>query len=158
MQRLRNAEGSMTCHIGKHKVEEVIVLDAPTPDGALGGMGCEDCWRKLGLWCDLHNLGHQGFVGRRSTCLACIEEEVVRRERFGAPFLAEARKVFPQDDLEELDDWLIASSLATGQAQAICFLRLLATEALLAKTSVKKVMQRLKEERSVLEVLPPILF
>ena len=89
MQTLRGERGILlTCHIGKHEVPEVIVLSIPGEEA----MGCVDCWRERGRWCDLHDMGHQGFVGGHSTCIGCIEEEVDRNERFGKQFLQEARE------------------------------------------------------------------
>lgn len=152
MQALRGEGGILlTCHIGKHKVPQVIVLSIPGEEA----MGCVDCWRERGRWCDLHDMGHQGFVGGHSACIGCIEEEVDRNERFGKQFLQEARKFLPADDVEELNNWLTGSSLVTGQTPSLCFIRLLATRAMLLKLSVRKEMQRLRETKTVLEIIPP---
>jgi len=104
-------------------------------------------------WCNRHSMGHKVF-DNRSVCIGCVEEMAEENEIRGHKLLEETRNILSVADLKKLNDYLQMSSLDLGRRQPFCFVRLLATEALLSNTSVGGIMRKIRKERSISEILP----
>lgn len=138
----------MRCDLGDHEAGHLYLLSIP----GLPPFGCIGCLRQRGLWCEQHQRVFNGFVDGTSACFICIEEEVGRSEAVGAQFLPELESILPDDEREELNDWLTTSATITGQSRERCFVRTLASKALRTNTPLAAVVEMIRARSSIVPI------
>lgn len=134
------------CHICGRDPDVLAVL--PQARGNTAVLGCIDCAIQLGLYCTRHNSPHIGFEDGLSACLTCIEELSAKDEGVCEELLERLRDELPEDEREELDEWLDIVTLITGDSSARCFMRALAGKALRLGVPTEAIEERVRREKS----------
>ena len=127
---------------------DIIVL-LPEARGNKAIFGCITCAVRLGLYCEKHNSPHTGFEDGLSACLKCIEELTAKDEEVCEELLQRLKFQIPEDEREELNDWLKIVTEITGDSEARCLMRALAGKALRLGLPVESIEERVTRDCSI---------
>jgi hypothetical protein len=140
-------------------VDPELVVLVPNPDypeePEIQVFSCLNCSRKHGLYCDTHQVPRTGFGRDKSTaCLRCIQEQVETFQDQADEMLGRIEGWLPEEDLAELDDAARIASHIMGERRSISVLRLILTTAHRKNSTMRTVMDEIRDKKSVSVILP----
>ncbi|OGD62004.1 hypothetical protein A2215_04555 [Candidatus Berkelbacteria bacterium RIFOXYA2_FULL_43_10] len=134
----------MVCEIcGVDAVSAILPIHQP--NGSLITLGCLDCARTQGVWCDRHNSPHID-LGDGHGCLRCIEVET--QSTAGTDYLVRLKAELPVESYEELIEWVQTSGAVSGSDRETALRRFVITRAHAHGITVEEVIERVVGEQS----------
>jgi hypothetical protein len=145
----------MNCEIcGKKDPMQIVILPIKKPDGSYITLACLECAKSSSAYCQKHECPHIGFGdGKTMACIDCIEEMVAEEKGRAESVLESIENNLVQDELEDLLEWAKFSSSITGDTEAVCVVRAIATKAKRINKTFQKILDEVVTSKSAENIL-----
>jgi hypothetical protein len=145
----------MKCELCGNDIGEIPVsLPLKKADGSISTMACLKCAEKSPAYCKKHERPHLGFFDDTTACIYCIEEMVTENRKKEVSIANDLRQKLPPKEFMRLLEWANESSFVTGSSGETCILRAIATKAKRSSQSIKEVLEKIIETKSIEYILP----
>lgn len=146
----------MECEICHKDIGETIVsLPIKQLDGRLNILACLKCAEESGVYCRKHEQPHLGFRDDETTaCISCIKEMMAAKKNEERVIFDKILEALPIREKRRLSEWAGSVSVLTGECEARCTLRAIATRALRMRITFEEVEAEIMTGKSVKIILP----